>query len=265
MTSTSTQGAAPSATGSEVGRARLQQSLEARQQLPIDTRMTYLEEDVEDERHHTNARLKALRDQTEDNQRQESEDILKLHEELSENVTELERDISASFTRIENTLEVEVQNNKEEIEKNREFYYNLNNGLYRTIDFVRHVEYLLEDRIYMLEEQMKKVTEDLLSLKRMSTDTPTQTTQATTDSTESSTSTGIPTEPGVGGVGDTGGNKAARIMSEARTALQEWMDSRKSTTEMAAAQESSEAESKTGRSQSKTLEELLYELNNYNM
>lgn len=258
MTSTSTQGAAPSATGSEVGRARLQQSLEVRQQLPIDTRMTYLEEDVEDERHHTNARLNALRDQTVDNQRRESEDILKLHEELSENVTELERDINASFTRIENTLEVEVQNNRVEIEKNRELYYNLNNGLYRTINFVRHVEYILEDRIYMLEEQMKKVTEDLLSLKRMST-------EATTDPTESSTSTGIPTEPGVGGVGDTGGNKAARIMSEARTALQEWMDSRKSTTEMAAAQESSEAESKTGRSQSKILEELLYELNNYNM
>ena len=262
----SIQGAALSTTRSEVVRARLQQSLEERQQLPIETRMTYLEEDVEDNGKNTDHKLQVVHDMATDGRRQESEDVLELHKMISDSVTRLESEINVTFARIEGDLDLVkagVEENKADINTNLHWYFHLNTGLHRTIDYVRYIEYTLEDRIYALEEQMKEVDDE----ERMGTEVPTQ---SSTEPSEPSMGPGIPTEPSMGGVGETGGGRAARIMNEAKKALQEWMDSTQPSRKTAAVEENAEVESarvesKTGKSQSETLRELLYELNNYNM
>ena len=238
--------------------------------MPIETRMTYLEEDVEDNRKTTDHKLQVVHDMAADAQRQESEDVLELHKMISDSVARLESDINVTFARIEGDLDLVkagVEENKADINTNLNWFFHLNTGLHRTINYVRHIEYTLEDRIYVLEEQMKEVLKFLRDEERMGTEVPTQ---SSTEPSESSMGPGIPTEPSVGGVGETGGGRAARIMNEAKNALQEWMDSTQPSRKTAAVEEyaeveSAKVESKTGKSQSETLRELLYELNNYNM
>ena len=276
MSSRSTSAAA---TGSELG-AKTQQSLEERQSFPLPTRMTYLEEDVEGNRQNTEHQLQTVHDIAKNNQLRESEDVVKLHRELTDYVGRLEMEINTTFARIENdinSLKGMVDANKVELKLNEDWYYHLNTGLFTTIDFVRHVEYLLDDRVYKLEQQMEKIMKLLREGNRMATESPTEpttgttTTEPTTGTTEPTTETstssaGPPTEPSVGGVGETGGGRVAKIMGDAEKALQEWIDSdppsRKATSN---AEEGAAVEGETARSRSSSLRELLYELNNYNM
>ena len=257
---------------SELARARVQQTLEERKMLPMGTRVTYLEEDVEENRVHTDFQLQAVYDLARDAQRRETEDITMIQEELSDNVAQLEREINSTFRRVESdidALKVRVNDNTGGINANLHRYFRLTDGLYRTIEYVRHVEYTLEDRIYILEEQMKEVMKYLERKEEhgtTGTTRPTEQEQSTTSPTEVEQGNEFPTEPSVGDVGNTEGRKAAKVMSDAEKALQEWMNSEKPVTKTPTKQEeNAEVQSAAGKNQRVSLMELLRELNNYNM
>ena len=277
MSSTSAQATAPEERNSAL--VKLQQSLDVRKTLPIPTRMTYLEEDVQDNRVHTDQQLQSIYDLARDAGRREAEDILELHHELSASVDQLEGYVNVTFMKVEHDIDAI----KKELRYNWKWFNHVSIGLYQTIDYINHVEYHLEDRIYQLEEEMKAVTRTLdmtmatpttiptvAPTTQTSTTAPTSTSATTPTSTSATTPTSttatstteetgdeFPTGPSVGGVGDTGGRRAGRIMSEAKKVLQAWINS-----EVPGSEEVAEVESD---SQPSSLQELLDELNKYNM
>lgn len=252
-----------SSTAEETGKgrepviARNQETLVDRQNLSMETRMTHLEEDVEDNRKHTNEQLNVVRALGDDALRRESEDIATLHQQLRNNVDNLEREINATFTRLEgemSSLKDQVAQNTRNIATNTEWYNRLNDGLHGTIDFVYSIEYDLDGRVYILEEQMKEVLRAMRG--------------GTTQPTSGATLPGVG-ETGGGG----GGTRRARIMSDAEKRLKEWLNSAdpsgKKSTKTASTATVTSASEETAKSEktiaaSPELRKLMYELN-YNM
>jgi phage host-nuclease inhibitor protein Gam len=267
--STSTQAEEPTGVGlarimakAENALARNQQSLEERQTLPMDTRMTYLEEDVEDNRHSTEHRLHAVYDLAREAQRVESEDMRVMHNELANYVAALERELNSSIGQIKNeisTLEGRVDANAEGVESNLQFYYRLNNGLHATVAFIRYVEYSLSDRVYDLETQVGEILETLKALQR-------------TVENNNGGGDGSETQPGpsTGEVGDTGagGGGKAKVMSDAEKRMQEWIDANPTRDDAPGREEVAKTESAAASDRSggaSLIQDLLSELNKYNM
>ena len=256
----------------EVGTAQLRARerahtgrVQGNEDLDLDTRVKYLEEDLEDNRIFTNHKLQSLHDRLADLQRRESEMFQELHGELSEDVDVLEDEINSTFTRVENEndeVNGRVDVVSRETRNNMRLYYHANDGLHRAINYIRHVEFTLEDQIYYLEQNMTEVMGQLWELQRLhgrggEGNKPTA------------------SEPSVEPVGKT--QSRQRVVSDAEKSVVEWMKESEalrqsspssSTKSDETAKAESEVESAVEDASNPTpsiLEALLHELYNYNM
>ena len=197
-----------------MGRAQVRgrfQLVQNREHLDIQTRMKYLEEDVEDNRRSTDHKLHVVYDQVKELQRRESADIRKLHGELEKDVSLLENEVNSTFRETEqdiNTVDKQIDKVEMGVKKNAKQFNHLNNGFYRLIDYINSIDHKLKIKVYDLEDELKVVKKELSELKQKHEKEEKQ--------------------PSVAPVGKTGGmqaypNSRVRTMSDAETALHEWM------------------------------------------
>lgn len=232
--------------------ARPQQhfNLQDRDHLDIPTRMKYLEEDVEHNRVEADTKLALVRDQLKELQRKETEDIRKVHVELEEDVNLLEKEVNTTFSNAEkdiDTVDGRVDKVKSGVDNNENSYFHLRTGFYALIDFVNSIDYHYEDRVYVIEEQVKEIMKELLAIQRR---------HEQEDNAAN---------PNVGPVGETGGVQTypVRVMSKAEKALHDWIEEDK--TQYGSDPSPPSAVVESASPIPATFEELLYELKNYNM
>jgi chromosome segregation ATPase len=226
----------------EGGRMQQQQVLN-REELDMETRVTYLEEDVADHRHSTDHKLQVVYDQAKELQRKESEDIRELHGELAGDVDILEKEINSSFQETEkdiNAVDKHVDSVDKKVNYNTKSYNFLHGGFYEIIEYIREVQHELKNSIHDLDTELQEVKKQVSDLQENK-------------------------EPSVGPVGNTGGIQSSHTgtVSSAEKALREWMKqdpANRDDSSIAARVES--AETKLTQT---SLEELMHELNKYNM
>ena len=248
---------------SEVGRAqekaswrgslvRTQQTLDERLQLSIETRVRYLEEDVVDNWYFMNENLKTVRDQGTEMVRKESEDFLRLHNKLNDTVRMLEEEINVSLEKAESDIAAvndRVDVVEDEVEDNTQKYYRLNDGLYRTINYIRYVE----DQLYLLKWKVLEMNSTLRELLLYHDEPEPE------------------PEPSVGPI--SGIESTGRVMGEAEKAVMDWINEEQSFNDAASeeavivaeAESESESEESMDSINMSSFEELLNELIKYNM
>lgn len=215
--------------------------MQDRAQLDIPTRLRYLEEDVVDNRLHTDHKLQVVQDQLKELQRKESEDIRKLHKELETDVVLLEDEVNSTFSDTEHdidTVEHRVDTVQSGVNNNENQYRHLRNGFFALINYVKAVDFDLEDRLYVIEQDLQKIMADLLKEDE---------------------------KANVGPVGETGGIQGYRVrtMGSAEKALRDWLE--KDQARHQSPSPTPPSASANSKQLPATFEELLYELKNYNM
>lgn len=215
-----------------------------RENLDMLTRIRYLEEDVVDNRLHTDHKLQVVQDQLKELQRKESEDIRQLHKELETDVVLLEDEVNSTFSDTENdidSVEHRLEIVKSGVNNNEGQYHHLRNGFFALIDYVKAVDLDLDDRLHKIEQDLQKIIEDLLDEDKNADVAP---------------------------VGETGGIQGypVKTMSSAEKALRDWLKQDQARQQNPSpTPPSASVESANSKELPATFEELLYELKKYNM
>ena len=148
-------------------------ALSQRSELPLKTRVTYLEEDL------SNFMVKAIYDMTyvKDHlvelQRRESEDIISMHKELEDDVVDLDGKLNSSRARAHHEvgdLNRTLDKVEDEVGTNTNHYHTLRDWTYQVLHHLWMVEGKLSDEIYELNKTIGNVLKRIVELEQKKKD-----------------------------------------------------------------------------------------------
>ena len=225
------------------------QAVQNREDKDIPTRVKYLEEDMVDHRHSTDHKLQVVYDQARELQRRESKDIRELHDELVADVNILEKDINTTFQITESdidTVDSRVDMVEKEVGFNTDEALYLRNLLFKTIEYINKLHYETLGFVYDLDIEVQDIKKQLSDL------------QQRKEGDE------VSQKPIVGPVGHTGGIQSHHTtVSNAEKALREMM--KQDPAALRHSFSTAREESAAPKPIQSSLEELMNELNKYNM